>query len=502
MVDAQQHQLHGDRRPLRARAHRRPFPKSSSRTSTRRAATPSSREERRALRLRHPRRPGGHDARRLAHQLLRMQGIEVGRATAEVKLKEGTYPAGSFVVKRDQPYGRLAKILLEKQDFPDPNLRTYDDTGWTMGLMSQAEVGDRRQGHPRRRGRAVDVPRGRRRRSTGRARRRCLRRADNGSNNMVTLRYRLEGRRGSRRARSRSRPRHVDLPGRHRSSFRTQRGSAWEAVAELGLDAVAAWLRAPKVAHARLDLPRLAIFSTWGSTQDVGWVRHAFDQFEVPYDLIYKERVRKGDLRADYDVILIPNQGRDGKAPGLRHRRGQAARLQEDRSSSSSSAMYGAVRRHHRRHGPRRRSGAPEVRRDGGLLSHPRRVELSSASSASRRASTRRTRRSSTLPARSSTPRSSSPTIPSSTATRPRPSPCATPTAPCSRFRPKTDKADVLMRFPGGEKVGAQRPHERRRRNQGPRGHRRRARRQGRSRPVRHQSLSSAGRTSASLTCW
>ena len=72
--------------------------------------------------------------------LLRLQGIEVGRATSEVKLQEGTFPAGSFVIKRDQPYSRLAKTLLEKQDYPDPNLRTYDDTAWTMGLMSQAEV--------------------------------------------------------------------------------------------------------------------------------------------------------------------------------------------------------------------------------------------------------------------------------------------------------------------------------------------------------------------------
>src|SRR5690348_18260504 len=44
--------------------------------------------------------------------MLRMQGIEVGKATGEVKLREGTFPAGSFIVKRDQPYGRLAKILL------------------------------------------------------------------------------------------------------------------------------------------------------------------------------------------------------------------------------------------------------------------------------------------------------------------------------------------------------------------------------------------------------
>jgi hypothetical protein len=45
-------------------------------------------------------------------------------------------------------------------------------------------------------------------------------------------------------------------------------------------------------------------------------VRYAFDHFEVPYDLIYKERVRQGHLRDAYDVIVIPNQGR-GSAKSL-----------------------------------------------------------------------------------------------------------------------------------------------------------------------------------------
>ncbi len=72
--------------------------------------------------------------------ILRLQGIEVGRATAEVKLAEGTFPAGSLIVKRNQPYGRLAKILLEKQVYPDASPTTYDDTGWTMGLMNHADV--------------------------------------------------------------------------------------------------------------------------------------------------------------------------------------------------------------------------------------------------------------------------------------------------------------------------------------------------------------------------
>jgi hypothetical protein len=86
------------------------------------------------------------------------------------------------------------------------------------------------------------------------------------------------------------------------------------AVEPLGLTAIAL-AAAPSVPMHDLDLPRLAVYSLWsgGATQDVGWVRYAFDRFEVPYDLIYKERVKKGDLKGSYDVIVMPNQGGSGK---------------------------------------------------------------------------------------------------------------------------------------------------------------------------------------------
>ncbi len=85
-----------------------------------------------------------------------------------------------------------------------------------------------------------------------------------------------------------------------------------EAIEPLGLTAIAL-AAAPSVAAHDANLPRVAIYSTWGSTQDVGWVRYAFDHYEVPYDLIYKERVRQGDLRSAYDVIVVPNQARSAK---------------------------------------------------------------------------------------------------------------------------------------------------------------------------------------------
>src|SRR5688572_15877702 len=72
--------------------------------------------------------------------LLRRQAIEVHRASSEIAVKEGTFPAGSYIVRLNQPYGPLAKTLLEKQTYPDAALNTYDDSAWTMGLANNIDV--------------------------------------------------------------------------------------------------------------------------------------------------------------------------------------------------------------------------------------------------------------------------------------------------------------------------------------------------------------------------
>jgi hypothetical protein len=246
--------------------------------------------------------------------LLQTQGIEVGRATSEVKLKDATFPAGSFVVKRDQPYGRLAKILLEKQSFPDPNLRTYDDTGWTMGLMTQTEVKEIADKA------ILDVPveavagleiKGEMKGGQAAAAYAVL---NHGSNNLIALRYRLRDLKVQANEQA-FKNGEVEIPpgsfivaANHRDAYDKVKAT----VESLGLTAVAL-SSTPSVQLHEVDLPRLAVYSTWGNTQEVGWVRHALDKFEVKYDLIYKERVKQGKLRDAYDVIIIPHQGRSGK---------------------------------------------------------------------------------------------------------------------------------------------------------------------------------------------
>jgi hypothetical protein len=84
-------------------------------------------------------------------------------------------------------------------------------------------------------------------------------------------------------------------------------GAARAAIEQLGLTA-ASLSALPSVAMHDADPPRVAVYSAWNGTQEIGWVRYTFDRFGIPYDLIYKERVRKGNLRAEYDVIVMPTQ--------------------------------------------------------------------------------------------------------------------------------------------------------------------------------------------------
>jgi hypothetical protein len=75
----------------------------------------------------------GQQSRLLA--ILQEQGCEVQRLTAAVETPDGKFPAGSFVVRMDQPYSREADMLLDTQYYRPTDPRSYDDTGWCLPLL-------------------------------------------------------------------------------------------------------------------------------------------------------------------------------------------------------------------------------------------------------------------------------------------------------------------------------------------------------------------------------
>jgi hypothetical protein len=53
---------------------------------------------------------------------------------------------------------------------------------------------------------------------------------------------------------------------------------------------------------------RVALYKSWTGSMDEGWTRYVFDTFNVPYTSLMDQDVRRGNLRARYDVIVIPSQ--------------------------------------------------------------------------------------------------------------------------------------------------------------------------------------------------
>ncbi len=52
------------------------------------------------------------------------------------------FPAGSYIIRMDQPYSRIADSLLDYQYWApdDPQRTPYDDTGWTFGELFNVQV--------------------------------------------------------------------------------------------------------------------------------------------------------------------------------------------------------------------------------------------------------------------------------------------------------------------------------------------------------------------------
>ena len=243
--------------------------------------------------------------------LLRRQAIEVQRATAEIKVKEGTFPAGSYIVKLNQPYGPLAKTLIEKQNYPDASLTTYDDSAWSMGMANNIDIKtieDKSILDAASSLLTTDVMTAGTVTGTGPVT--IIK--HNGALNLITLRYRLKDV-AMKGAKAAFKVGDVEFPAGS-LIIESAADRVKKEVESLGLLATAT-ASAPSVATSEVDLPRIAMYTTWANTEKVGWVRLAFDRWEVPFDLIHKDHVQTGaNLRNKYDVIVMPHQTANGKS--------------------------------------------------------------------------------------------------------------------------------------------------------------------------------------------
>lgn len=220
-----------------------------------------------------------------------------------------TFPAGSYIIRMDQPYSRIADALLDYQYWSpdDPQNRPYDDTGWTFPEafgVTAVRVTDTTVLHVPMTPVAdvVQAPGG----VTGSGSVFVI--DHNGDNALATLRYRM------RNADIQAAEEPFDANGRtfSRGSFIVRgvdRAEFDGVTRELGLSAYAV-SAVPAVALHPVRAARVAILHTWLGTQTEGWWRQAFDVLGIPYDYISTQDVAAtADLNATYDVIVFPPAG-------------------------------------------------------------------------------------------------------------------------------------------------------------------------------------------------
>ncbi len=62
------------------------------------------------------------------------------------------------------------------------------------------------------------------------------------------------------------------------------------------------------IANPLREQVRVGIYRPWTSNMDEGWTRFVFDTFNVPYQSLRDVNVRRDDLSATHDVIILPSQ--------------------------------------------------------------------------------------------------------------------------------------------------------------------------------------------------
>jgi hypothetical protein len=221
-----------------------------------------------------------------------------------------TFPAGSYVVRMDQPYSRSADALLDRQYWSpnDPQKHPYDDTGWCFPALFDTEavrVTDRQAlAAPMTR---VEAPFRRRGGVAGGGSGSVLVVAQRGDDAMFSLRYAL----GDATVEAATEPFKAGGRDYPRGTWLVK-GIEKDAMDRLAadLDVAADAIAAPKVAVRPVPKPRIALLHTWINTQTEGWWRQRLDLLKIPYDYISTQDVAAdADLSARYDAILFPPVG-------------------------------------------------------------------------------------------------------------------------------------------------------------------------------------------------
>jgi hypothetical protein len=251
-------------------------------------------------------------------RLLRKNGVEAQTANGEIAAGKDKFPAGSYVIRMDQPYSRCADMLLDTQYYNPQDPRPYDDTGWTLGALhnvrtvrvTDAKILDAPMTLLKNDG-AIEG------KVVGKEKAVAFAVNNAAEPELMTFRYRLKDVKmmaaedGFAQGGTKFNAGSFIIPKAGNPAGLEDMLA--KACGDLGLTVYGLAAKIDVKTHD-LDAPRLAILHSWLNTQDEGWFRLALDELGIPYAYIPLQEIRDTeDLKSKYDVIIFPPAAMIGK---------------------------------------------------------------------------------------------------------------------------------------------------------------------------------------------
>lgn len=285
--------------------------------------------------------PDQHDLPAAVKMLgtLRFGLVEIQQAKSPFAADGMNFPAGSWVILLNQPYGSYAKTLLERQKYPDlreypggPPKRPYDVTAQTLPLLMGVKAYEIEQPFTAELEKVekIDLPLAK---ITSEG---WIIRAN--SNNAFLAVNRLlkagffVGRLpyAYRVANEEAAPAGAFVI--HGTRVRLPSNLAGVDLEGLGSEISESYL-------LKLKAPRIGIYASYQPSMDEGWTRWLLDQFEFPYTQIHDKDVRAGNLNSRFDVIIIPDQQTNAIVNGLRNTGGGGAASGAGRGNEAAATQ-------------------------------------------------------------------------------------------------------------------------------------------------------------------
>ncbi|MEZ4523850.1 MAG: M14 family zinc carboxypeptidase [Thermomicrobiales bacterium] len=244
-------------------------------------------------------------------ETLHAGAVEIERATSEFSADDVRYPAGTYLIRLNQPAGRYAKTLLEIQQYPDirqypggPPAPPYDITGHTLGLQMGVKVIEVKQ--PIEAETEPYEPSLAPGRIQGQGHNGYLISGQANASFIAMNRLLKAGFVVHRAAETIV---EHDMPAGTFIVLRRgdPRNLLEEVAATTGIDVVGIDGHLDTATFSQ-QRPRIGIYCSWQANIDEGWVRWILEQYAFDYATLHDADVKQGNLSERFDAIILPHQ--------------------------------------------------------------------------------------------------------------------------------------------------------------------------------------------------